>query len=255
MTDDISILLIASDPASVALVGEAFEEMAELRFRKGWRGFSLTLADSIEEAEEFLGARGFDAALLSLAAVSEVLPAFRRVRAAAPTTPVVVLAEAEDEQMAFDLLRLGAQDYLIIRELDCAPLAHALRCAIERNRFDEAREQSAMTDGLTGLYNERGFQHLSERYGRLAARHGLRMLTVEAGVPPGADADLAALDASEAFRQAFEPTDVVARTGPTKFGAVALVADADEAAATINRLHALLPKGAAIHAATQTAEY
>jgi GGDEF domain-containing protein len=130
------------------------------------------------------------------------------------------------------------------------PLAHALRCAIERNRFEEAREQSALTDGLTGLYNQREFEHLSERYGRLAARHGLSLLKVEAGIPAGADSDLAVLDASEAFRQAFEPTDIVGRTGPTRFGAVALISDADEAAATINRLHALLPEGTAVHAAT-----
>ena len=253
MTDEHSILLIASDPPSVALVGEAFEEMAELRYRRGWRGFALTLADSIEEAEEFLGARGFDAALMSLAAVSEALPAFRRLRAVAPTLPVVVLTGAGDEHLAFDLLRLGAQDYLIVNEIDCAPLAHALRCAIERNRFNEGRQQASLTDGLTGLYNERGFQQLSERYTRLASRHGLRVLTVEAGIPAGADADLAALDASEAFRQAFEPTDVVARTGPTSFGAVALVSGADEAAATVNRLNALLPKGAAVHAATTAA--
>ena len=35
--DEIHVLLVASDPLSVALVGEAFEEMAELRFRRGWR--------------------------------------------------------------------------------------------------------------------------------------------------------------------------------------------------------------------------
>ena len=250
MTEDISVLLIASDPTSVALVGEAFEEMAELRYQKGWRGFALTLADSIEEAEEFLGARGFDAALLSLAAISEALPGFRRLRRVAPSIPVVVLVEPGEEQTAFDLIRLGAQDYLLISDIDCAPLEHAIRCAIERNRLSEARERSALTDGLTGMYNERGFHHLSERYARLAARHGLRMLTVEAGLPTGGDADLAALDACEAFRSAFEPTDVVARTGPSSFGAIALVTGADEAAATVNRLNRLLPKGTEVHAAT-----
>jgi GGDEF domain-containing protein len=107
-----------------------------------------------------------------------------------------------------------------------------------------------MTDSLTGLYNERGFLHFSERYARLAARHGLRMLTVEAGLAESADADLAALEAGEAFRSAFEPTDVLARTGPASFGALALVTGADEAAATVTRLHSLLPKGTVVHAAT-----
>jgi DNA-binding NarL/FixJ family response regulator len=250
MTDEISVLLVASDPLSVALVGEAFEEMAELRFRRGWRNFALTLADSIEDAEDFLGKRGVDAALLSLAGVSEALPVFRRLQNAAPSTPIVILADTPDEQTALDLVRAGAQDYLMSADIDCEPLAHAIRCAIVRNRLSEARERTSLVDGPTGLYNSRGFDHFSEHYAKLAARHGLSMLRVEAGLPEGADSDWAALRASEAFRSAFEPTDVVARTGPTSFSAVSLVSGADEAAATMNRLHAMLPAGTHLHAAT-----
>jgi len=250
MTDDITVLLVASDPLSVALVGEAFEEMAELRYRRGWRRFALTLADSMEEAEEFLGGRGADAALLSLAAVSEALPAFRRLVAAAPSLPVLVLAGPEEEQTALDLIRAGAQDYLITSEIDCLPLAHALHCAIVRSRLSDARERAALMDGATGLYNSRGLDHFSEHYARLAARHGLQMLRIEAGLPAGVDSDLGTIRASEVFRSAFEPTDVVARTGPTRFGAVALVSGADEAAATVNRLTSVLPEGTELIAAT-----
>jgi DNA-binding NarL/FixJ family response regulator len=246
MTDEISVLLVANDPLSVALVGEAFEEMAELRFRRGWREFAL----SIEDAEEFLGSRGVDAALLSLAEVSEALPVFRRLQLAAPSTPVIVLAEPPDEQIALDLVRAGAQDYIMTAGIDCIPLAHAIRCSIVRNRFSEARERAALVDTPTGLYNARGFDHFSEHYAKLAARHGLSMLRVEAGLPEGSDSDWAALRASEVFRAAFEPTDVVARTGPTSFSAVALVTGADEAAATMSRLHMMLPLGTHLRAAT-----
>jgi DNA-binding NarL/FixJ family response regulator len=250
VTDDLIVLLVASDPTSVALVGEAFDEMAELRFRRNWRGFNLTLVESLEEAEQYLAQRGVDSVLLSLAAVSEALPAFRRLSTAAPQAAIIVLAEPDEEQTALDLVRLGAQDYLLSSEIDCEPLAHTIRCSVERKRLTQAREQTVLMDGLTGLYNQQGLSQFTQHYAQLAARHGLRLLRVEAGLPPvtGGDSDLAALRVSDALRDAFEPTDIVARTGPGTFSAVALVTGADEAAAAVNRLASLLPPGTQIQA-------
>lgn len=250
MHEDVSVLLIASEPRMVELLSEAFEEMRELQYRRGWRGCAVSLAETAGEAELFLEVRGYDAIVFHLGSAAEPVGAYRQLVRAAPTTPIVVLAEPEAEHDAFDLVRLGAQDYLLTPDLDCLPLAHMLRCAIERQRHVEAQRKATLLDGLTGLYNDRGLDRFSEHYRRLAARHGLRLLKLEAGLPPTEDADLAALRASEAFQAVLEPTDIIARTGPTSFSAVALVNGAEEAEATVSRLAALLPKGTEFHAAT-----
>lgn len=250
MTEDITILLIATEPRTVELLSEAFEEMRELQYRRGWRGCAVSLAETVGEAELFLEVRGYDAIVLHLDGDLEPVGAYRHLLRLAPTTPVVIIAEPAAEHDAFDLVRMGAQDYLLVPDLDCLPLAHMLRCAIERQRHVEAQKKATLLDGLTGLYNDRGLDRFSEHYRRLAARHGLHLLRLEAGLPPTDDADLAALRASEAFQAALEPTDIIARTGPTSFSAVALVNGAEEAEATVSRLAALLPKGTEFHAAT-----
>ena len=59
------------------------------------------------------------------------------VRAAAPDTPVVVLAECEDELLTIDALRQGVQDVLDKQHLDRHTLMRALRPSIECHRLQK----------------------------------------------------------------------------------------------------------------------
>jgi signal transduction histidine kinase len=70
---------------------------------------------------------------------SQGFDTFRRVRAAAPDVPVVVLSGLQDERMAARAVREGAQDYLVKGQVDGQLLARSLRYAIERRRAEEQR--------------------------------------------------------------------------------------------------------------------
>jgi PAS domain S-box-containing protein len=69
----------------------------------------------------------------------EVLP---HVQQRAPSVPVVVLSDEENESAAVQAVRSGAQDYLIRSKTDGRTLAHGLRYAIERKRAEEALQKS-----------------------------------------------------------------------------------------------------------------
>ena len=59
---------------------------------------------------------------------------FARLRAHTPHLPIVVLTAKENWQLARDVVRNGAEDCLFKHEMDGPLLAHALLCAIERQR-------------------------------------------------------------------------------------------------------------------------
>jgi signal transduction histidine kinase len=59
----------------------------------------------------------------------------RRAQAVAPEVPVIVLTGLEDEALAADAMKAGAQDYLIKGQIESRALPRALRHAIERHRM------------------------------------------------------------------------------------------------------------------------
>jgi PleD family two-component response regulator len=151
--------------------------------------------------------------------------AFRRAQAAAPQVPVVLLVGAEEIAVAELLLREGAQDFMVKSQVDCGPLAHAIRNAIERHRYLESARAAAMTDSLTGLLNRAAFLALVERDRKLAAALDRRILVAVA--EPDADVleslhkqqnrDLALVEAAERLRGLAGPLDLVARLGERGF--------------------------------------
>jgi CheY-like chemotaxis protein len=240
----LQVLLVEPKPERIRLMEEAVAELEERRYSRGWlQSYELTLAVDGGEAAELAAQGSFDAALVDISGEeTEPLPEFLKLRAAAPELPILLLAEAADEGLALSLVRQGAQDYLLLEELDCWPLAKMLRTAMERQKLWRARQSISLTDELTGLYNERGFRHLANQHARIGARlgHPLLLAAVSMGTS-GADADLADLDFLDTWRSSFEPTDLTARVGPGRFAAAALVASDDEALALESKLARMDP--------------
>ena len=102
----------------------------------------------------------------------------RRIQAAAPHVPVILMAAKEDIEVAVRLVREGAQDFLIAPEIDAAPLAHALGTAIERQRLLSAARAATGEDPFTGLPNRKAFLALGERDRRMAEKLGCRWMLV-----------------------------------------------------------------------------
>ncbi len=94
---------------------------------------------SMSGAEAHLSEHAVDIILLDLGLPdSQGLDAVRRVRAAAPRIPLVVLTGLDDESLATQSLQEGAQDYLIKGQIETRGLVRSLRYAIERNTLEEA---------------------------------------------------------------------------------------------------------------------
>jgi len=126
------LLLVEDNPGDARLLREMFNE-------EGSHGTEMTYAQCMKDAEKCLAERIVDIILLDLGLPdAEGVTAVRRVRAAAPRVPLVVLTGRDDESLAALALQEGAQDYLIKGQIDSRSLLRALRYAIERKTMEEA---------------------------------------------------------------------------------------------------------------------
>ncbi|MBF0625236.1 MAG: response regulator [Magnetococcales bacterium] len=62
---------------------------------------------------------------------------------AAPQTPLVVLSGLDDELLAIEAVRRGAQDYLLKKDVESGLLGRAIRYAVERNKAEVMVERQA----------------------------------------------------------------------------------------------------------------
>ena len=108
--------------------------------------------DRLETGLERLKANGVDVALLDCTLPdSSGIATFERAHAAAPNVPIVILTNVDDEDLAVQAVRNGAQDYLVKRQVDSDMLSRSLRYAIERQRAEEALRESEERFALAAL--------------------------------------------------------------------------------------------------------
>ena len=199
------ILVIESEPDRIQLLEEAFTEMAERHFAQPafpfcQRDYALSWQEAVANLPRL--AQLPEALLIQISGdFAPTRHAFEQIRHAAPGAAIVLMvAGASDEDLAIDLIRSGAQDYVRSSEIDCEPLARILRCSVERNRLAWARQNHALLDDLTGLYNRRGMAMLSERDSRLAASLHLRPWAIELSVDSREDGDMQRLELAEQLK-------------------------------------------------------
>jgi DNA-binding NarL/FixJ family response regulator len=182
-----------------------------------WTHVEAQYASNWAEAAPLLEAGPFDVALLDLELEdSSGKETFRRYQATARRTPAVLLIRAEAEvSLAEHLLREGAQDFLLWKQIDCAPLARAMRNAVDRHRLLAAAQAVSMVDSLTGLLSRDAFLLLADRDRHLAESLQRRQLVILAApqIAPGDDEqrDLDVMDAADSLRNMAGATDLVAR--------------------------------------------
>jgi diguanylate cyclase (GGDEF)-like protein len=221
------VLLAESDTEDVLFLRDVLEEMEGSEYWSGWLHLDIYDAPTWSFAETLLHTEPTDVILLSLNLEDLQGPeAFRRAQASAPQVPVVLLIDESDVETAERLIREGAQDFLIKKHVDCEPMAHALRNAVERHRLLSAARAAAMTDSLTGLLNRTAFQLLADRDRRIAERTGSRMavLVIEprnlaglTNVFGDQHRDLALVETADKLRAMAGPLDAVARLTNGRF--------------------------------------
>ncbi len=132
-SQNIHLLLIEDNPGDAGLIREMLAEAKGMSFELEW---TETLSEGIER----LASGGIDVVLLDLALTDSTgLETLRRLRAASPYAPVVVvLSGLSDEEISFQAVQEGAQDYLIKGQVDSSLLVRSIRYALERGEEQEA---------------------------------------------------------------------------------------------------------------------
>jgi sigma-B regulation protein RsbU (phosphoserine phosphatase) len=131
----LQILLVEDNAGDARLLREMF------RTEKPG-SFELTHCLRMSEALIHLAKGGVDIILTDLGLPdAHGLEAVRRAHEVAPNVPVIVLTGLDDESLAAEAMKEGAQDYLIKGQIENRALPRALRHAIERHRMQIEADQ------------------------------------------------------------------------------------------------------------------
>lgn len=208
--------------------------------------FEATLASSLSKALSILEQAAYDVILLDLSLPDSLgINTFSELYARVPEVPIVVTAAAEDKALAFEVLREGAQDYLVKGEQDAHFLGRALLYAIECHRSRVILHQMSFYDDLTALLNRRGFLSLAQQQLKIAQRENWELVVLFAdldslknindsfGHPEG---DRALRTVATILKETFRTSDLIARLGGDEFIVLALNAPAAGVQAMRERL-------------------
>jgi diguanylate cyclase (GGDEF)-like protein len=212
------VLLVEDDARSAMELGEMLRAVFD-------RGLVVSHTSHVADATQELADHGTTCVLLDLHQTA-MLDALAELSAAAPTTPIIVLADADEAESGVAAVRAGAQDFLLRSELTPALLGRAVRYAVERKRGEAALAQQALHDPLTSLPNRalfldrlRGALDRSRRTGAPVAVlfldvDGFKEINDSLGHGAG---DRLLMVLAERFRGMLRPMDTVARFGGDEF--------------------------------------
>ncbi len=132
----IRVLLIEDNPGDVRLIRELFRD-------HGDGAFELETADRLEAGLSRLRETAPHLVLLDLSLPeSRGLDTLRAVLNQAPAVPVIVLTGLDDEGVAVEAVREGAQDYLVKGKFEGGLLVRAARYALERKQIEDELRSS-----------------------------------------------------------------------------------------------------------------
>lgn len=138
--ENYNVLLIEDNPGDARLIKEYIQE-SNPDFLD-----TLSVEQSLQDGCESLRNNEYDLVLLDLSLPDSFgLETFEKVHEINDEIPIIVLTGLDDEKMGVEAVRLGAQDFLVKKELNSALLARSILYAIERNRLTcslEEREES-----------------------------------------------------------------------------------------------------------------
>lgn len=232
LNEPIKILLVEDDLFYEDYLSEIFAEETEI-------SYELNHVVRIKDCVEHLEQDNFDVILIDLNLPDCTgLDTIYEVESQASNTPIIVLTEQDDNELASQALQSGAQDYLVKGQIDRSTLERSIRYAIERNRLLEQLEESkrlqrhlAYHDALTILPNrhllhDRLQQALaqSKRSGKLAALlfldlDGFKRINDTLGHGIG---DLLLKSVAKRLKTTVRQVDTVARLGGDEFTIVLL---------------------------------
>ncbi len=121
------ILQIEDNPADSDLVQEMLKEAPG--------DFTIEVRPMLGEGLDFLASHDVDVVLLDLGLPDgNGLKTLSKLQAKSPRLPVVIMTGSNDEAIAIQAVKLGAQDYLVKGQVDGRLLHRTLSYAIERKK-------------------------------------------------------------------------------------------------------------------------
>jgi signal transduction histidine kinase len=160
--DTLRILLVEDNPADASIVEEFLRASGQPFFLR----HAECLADGMAALSE-----PFNVVLLDLSLPdSQGLESLRRVRGRTGSIPIILMTHLNDEDVAVQAMKEGAQDYLVKGMPDASLLIRAIRYAIERQRIETTLKH----------YQEHLEELVSERTGKLRMANQTLQKEVEA---------------------------------------------------------------------------
>ncbi len=136
--EPLNILLITDNPAEAQLIRELLTRISQNNAE--WPPFQLEHAATAAAGLAHLSRAAIDIILFNLGLGTD---AFADIQQAAEERPVIILTNTDDEPLAVQAIRAGAQDYVVTGRLDEWQLSRSMRCALERQQLlQELRQKT-----------------------------------------------------------------------------------------------------------------
>jgi two-component system, cell cycle response regulator len=227
-SDVIRVLLIEDNPGDARLIQEMLAEAEGIRFE-------LECVDNLSTGIDRLAKGSIDVIFLDLSLPdSQGLATLHKVLTLPMELPIiVVLTGTDDEALAAQAIRAGAQDYLIKGQIDSNLLVRAIRYAMERHQTQMVLRGLALIDELTGLYNRRGFLSIGGQHLKLADRAKREMVLLFADFDHlkqindtlgHREGDQALIETASILSDTFRKSDLIVRLGGDEFAVLAIEA-------------------------------
>ncbi len=136
----VKILLVEDNPADVRLIREMLSEEKETRFELESANL---LSVALEKIAKPGSGNGLDLILLDLGLPDSIgFDTFLKTHAESSELPIIILTVMDDQELAVEAVRGGAQDYLVKGQMNSNLLTRSIRYAIERKRAEEDLRKS-----------------------------------------------------------------------------------------------------------------
>lgn len=140
--------------------------------KEGKNRYQVDWADSLQSALEMIRQQDYDVVITDLYLPDVVgLNIVPSLLEAKNDLPIVVISGEDSEEIAIQVVNLGAQDYLVKDRADAYLVSRSIEYAIERKKIEKGLQFLAQYDSLTGLANRMLFRDRLNRAMIRADRH------------------------------------------------------------------------------------
>jgi signal transduction histidine kinase/DNA-binding NarL/FixJ family response regulator len=151
LDNPISILLVEDNPGDVLIIKELLKSSGI--------NYSLKNVTTVKETLVLCMEQQFDVLLLDLGLPDSLgLETLKKIQSPNMTIPVVVMTGLDDEEIALESLRAGAQDYLVKNRLTSDNILLSIKYSIERKKIQVLLKKNArqfsILSSTTAAFNE-----------------------------------------------------------------------------------------------------